>query len=98
MEIEYKNKRIEKVCTNASYAIKNYGDAMAKKIDQRIGEITAADSIEEMVGYGIGRCHPLHHNRQGQYAVDLCHPQRLIFEKKAHNVKIVTILEIDDYH
>lgn len=98
MEIEYKNKGIRKVCTDASYATRKYGSEMACKIDQRIGEIIAADSVEEMIKYQLGRCHPLHQNREGQYAVDLCHPHRLIFEKKAHTVKIVTIIEIVDYH
>lgn len=47
---------------------------MANKIDQRIGEITASDTVEFMIQFRIGRCHPLHNNRKGQYAVDLVHP------------------------
>ena len=94
MKVEYKNKSIEKVCTNASFAIKKHGSDMAEKINQRIGEIIAADSVEQM----IGRCHQLHQNRKSQYAVDLVHPYRLIFEKKENQISIVNIIEIVDYH
>lgn len=51
---------MEKVCTDSSYAEKKYGTNMAEKIDQRIGEITASDTVEFMIQFRIGRCHPLH--------------------------------------
>ena len=92
MEIEYQTKSIEKVCTNATVAEKKYGLAMAEKIQMRIDQIAAASSIEYLIQYHIGRCHPLHHNRKSQFAMDLVHPMRLVFEKKAN------IIEIVDYH
>ncbi len=98
MQIEYRNKCLEKVCTDASVAIKKYGIEMAEKIDQRIGEIKAADSVEQMIQFGVGRCHPLKGDRIGQYAVDLVHPQRLIFTKREDEIQIVKIMEIKDYH
>jgi proteic killer suppression protein len=81
-----------------SVAKKEHGEHMAEKIDQRIGEIRAADSVEQMVQFKIGGCHPLHHDRKGQYAVYLVHPYRLIFEQKDNTIQIVTINEIVDYH
>ena len=68
MEIEYKNKKIEKVCTDASTAEKKYGWEMAKKIHQRIDEIKSTDTVEMMIRFHIGRCHPLTQNRKGKYA------------------------------
>lgn len=98
MQIKYDNKAIEKVCTNASYAKKKYGERISELIHQRIDEITAAESIEQMVKFGIGRCHPLHNKRKGQYAVDLVHPYRLVFRKIKDDIKIVCVVEIVDYH
>ncbi len=98
MDVEYKNRGIEKVCTIASVAEKKYGLNMAEKIQLRIDQIRAADTVEQMIQYSIGRCHPLHQNRQNQYAVDLVHPMRLVFEKKDNEVQIVNIIEITDYH
>ena len=71
---------------------------MAVKIQQRIDEIKAADTVEQMIQFGIGRCHPLKGDRKNQYAVDLVHPQRLVFEKKGNEVQIANIMEIVDYH
>lgn len=98
MDITYKNKRIMKVCTDAKTAEKYYGKDMSNKIHQRIDEIRAADAVEMMVQFHIGRCHPLVNNRKGQYAVDLVHPYRLIFEKNGDEIQIANILEIVDYH
>ena len=70
MEISYKNKKIMKVCTDAKVSDRTYGNEMSEKIQMRIGEIEAADTVEDMIKYHIGRCHPLTNNRKGQYAVD----------------------------
>ena len=98
MKITYKNKKIKKVCTNAKAAEKSYGKEMAEKIHHRIDEIAAADTVEMMIQFHIGRCHSLQQNRKGQYAVDLVHPYRLIFEKKDDEIQIANIMEIVDYH
>ena len=98
LEITYKTRKIEKVCTIASEAEKKYGSEMAEKIHQRIDEIDASDTVEEMVQFHIGRCHPLKGNRKGQYAMDLVHPYRLVFEKIGNEIQIANVMEIVDYH
>ncbi len=65
MEITYNNNKINKVCTDAKVAEKTYGTKMAEKIDMRIGEISAADTVEMMIQFHIGRCHSLSQNRKG---------------------------------
>jgi len=96
--ITYKNRKIEKVCTDAKTAEKTYGPEMAVKIHHRIEEIEAAETVEMMVQFYIGRCHPLTQNRRGQYAVDLVHPYRLVFSKTGKDIQIANIIEIVDYH
>ncbi|MBO5354126.1 MAG: type II toxin-antitoxin system RelE/ParE family toxin [Lachnospiraceae bacterium] len=98
MQIEYKTKKMEKICTNFSEATKKHGCEMAEKIHQRIDEIKAALSVEMMVQFGIGRCHRLEGDRKNQYAVDLVHPYRLVFEKKGKEIQIANIVEVVDYH
>ena len=98
MEITYKNNKIRKICTDIKVAEKTYGAQMAEKIDMRIGEISAADTVEMMIQFRISRCHPLTQNRKGQYAMDLVHPYRLVFEKNGNEIQIANILEIVDYH
>ena len=63
-----------------------------------LNEISAADTVEEMIEYHIGRCHQLTEDRKGEYAVDLVHPYRLVFTKKGEEIQIARIMEIVDYH
>lgn len=98
LDITYKNKKIKKICTDARVAERAYGQKMAYKIHQRIGEIMSADTVELMIEFQIGRCHPLTSNRKGQYAVDLVQPYRLVFEKLGDKIQIAHVLEIVDYH
>lgn len=98
MLIEYKSRRIEKLCTDAYEAEKKHGKEMAEKIQLRVDQIEAATSVQEMVQFRIGRCHQLTGDRKNQYAVDLVHPYRLVFEKKGKGIQIAYIREIVDYH
>ena len=98
MKITYKNNKIKKVCTNVSEAEKRHGLEMAEKIMLRIDQISAALSVEMMIQFRIGRCHQLKGNRKNQFAVDLVHPYRLVFEKKGTEIRIANIIEIIDYH
>ena len=98
VEVTYRNKKLEEVCTNAEVAQKTYGEANAIKIHQRMGEISAAENVEFMIRFRIGRCHLLAGNRKGRYAVDLIHPLRLVFSISGRQVEIANIEEIVDYH
>jgi proteic killer suppression protein len=98
LQIEYKNRSLEKICTNAEEAEKKHGLRMAEIIHERIDQITAFDSVGMLIQFRIGRCHPLKGKRKNQYAMDLIHPFRLIFEKKGEDIQIVKIVDIADYH
>ena len=98
LQISYNSVRLENVCNFAFDAEKEYGREMAQKIQMRLDQISAADSVEMMIQFKIGRCHPLTGNRKNQYAVDLVHPFRLVFEQKGTEIRIANILEIVDYH
>lgn len=71
---------------------------MAELIHLRIDQLNAAETVEEMINFSIGRCHQLNGNREGQHALELVHPYRLIFVKIDDQIQIVKIIEIVDYH
>ena len=98
MQITYKSRKLEKICASRYEAEKQYNSEMAQKLQLRINQIAAAENVEIMVRYTIGRCHPLLGNRKGQYAVDLVQPFRLVFEQIGAEIRIANILEIVDYH
>lgn len=98
LEISYRTKKLERVCTKFSCAVTEYGDRTAVKIHQRIDQIQAADSVETLIQFSIGGCHALTGNRTGQYAMTLVQPHRLVFIKDYNGTVRVKIIEIVDYH
>ena len=100
MHIIYRTNKLQRQCTDAREARRDYGQELAVKLSQRIRELQAADSVEMLVRFRIGRCHALAGNLAGCYAMDLAHPYRLIFEKAdiRNEIHIVRIVAIKDYH
>ena len=98
MRITYKNNKLEKICTDAEVAEKEYDKRMAYKINECIRQLSAAVSVEWLIQKRISRCHSLKGDRKGQFAMDLVHPYRLVFEKHGETIQIAHILEIVDYH
>lgn len=98
MRVIYKSRKLERVCTRRDEAARRYGEEMAEKLQMRIAELEAVDGIETMVRCRIGRCHRLLGKRQDQYAVDLAHPFRLIFERAEAEEATARIVEVVDYH
>lgn len=88
-----------------------FGKPLAERLQQRLAELKAAETLEDIRRLPSARCHELSQNRQGQLAVDVVHPKRLIF-KPDHNpvpwkpdggldwsrVTRIRVIEIIDYH
>lgn len=72
LEISYRSRKIEKICTNVAAAEKAYGRKMAEKIQQRIDEIRASDTVEMLVQFHIGRCHPPFAKQEGRVCDGSC--------------------------
>ena len=65
----YKNRSLQKVCTNLETANKKYGIRMAEVIRTRIRQMKTAKNVEELLRFHVGRCHALKGDRAGQYAM-----------------------------
>ena len=98
MHIKYRTKAIQKICTDFTAAKKKYGEKNALKIFQRIQEISSVDTVEQMIRFGLGRCHHLLGDRKSQYAVDLVNPFRLVFSIEQDDGQTALIIEVIDYH
>jgi len=111
MEITFGSTKLEKTFNSDSLLQREYGQEMAKKIKARMAVLRAAPSLALVPTAKPDRCHPLTGNRAGQFAVDLQHPFRLIFEPDADSlpkkedggidleqVVSVLILGVEDYH
>lgn len=52
---------------------------MANKLQQRLMELNAAETLADISHLPPPRCHELTGDRSGQFSVDLEHPYRLLF-------------------
>ena len=100
MKIHYKNKKLEKICTDYEEAKKCYNINMAKKIGYAIMVINSASTVEFLIQNKICKCHKLKNNRKNEFSMHLEEPYRLIFEEenKILKLKEVKIISIVDYH
>jgi proteic killer suppression protein len=110
VDILFRTSKLRKQLVKDKKRRKTYGHECAKKIKQRLDDLRAAPCLED-ARYLPGRCHELTGNRNGQLAMDVKHPYRLIFEP-AHDlpptkddgglnwneVTAIRIVEIEDYH
>lgn len=111
MEITFISRKLQKVCNSEKEMRARFGKPLAERLQQRLAELKAADTLEDIRRLPSARCHELSQNRKGQLAVDLVHPKRLIFEPD-HNpvpckpdggldwshVSRIRMIDIIDYH
>lgn len=110
MEITYKNRKLEKQLTDPKLLMKSFGQ-LARKVNQRLKDLSDADNLEIIRAIPAARCHELVGERKGELAVDISGNYRLIFEtsnepipKKVDGgldwkeVTKIQINNIEDYH
>lgn len=79
MEIAFGSRKMEKLCNSMKEMRAKLGDRGARLLQQRLAEIKAADTLDDLGKVPGARCHELTADRKGQLAVDLVHPRWLIF-------------------
>ena len=111
MVISFSSTRLQKLCNSEKEMRAKLGVRMADKLAQRLSELRAVDILEDLKRLPSARCHELSQDRAGQLAVDLIHPNRLVFQPDHNPLAIkpdrgldwakvtrVTVIEIIDYH
>jgi proteic killer suppression protein len=76
MEIEFDDPDLERVCCDQRTASRRFGAACARRLQARLADLFAAESVGEIVA---GRPHPLKGDRHGQFSVSLDGGRRLVF-------------------
>ncbi len=79
MDIYFKTKKLQKLCSVSREAQRHLGAKRARRLQQRMMELKAAISLDDISSLPPARCHELTGNRKGQLSVDLEHPYRLVF-------------------
>ena len=110
MEISYKSRKLEKQLTDPKEMTKSFGQ-LARKVNQRLKDLTDADHLAIIRTIPAARCHELTGDRKGELAVDVSGNYRMIFEPfhdpipekddgglNWEKVTKIQINEIEDYH
>jgi proteic killer suppression protein len=79
MRISFKTRKLQKTCSEDSASRKDLGAKGGQKLQQRMMELKAAQTLADISHLPPARCHELTGNRAGQLSVDLEHPYRLLF-------------------
>lgn len=111
MDITFRTSKIARTFNSGHLLQRAYGPRMAKVIMIRLTTLKAAETLEQVPTTPPDRRHQLRGDRDEQYAVDLVHPYRLIFEPNhdpmprkedggidLKQVNAITIIEVIDYH
>ena len=110
IEVSWDSRKLEKACSDDRLGSKRWGQDNWKLLKRRLAALRAAPTLADMHGVP-GRCHQLHADRDGDFAVDLWGPYRLILVPNhqpipslddggidTSRVTEITIKEVDDYH
>lgn len=95
-DIRYKDKRVERLCTDARWAKKELGAESAKHLMRRIAELRSVMVADDLLRV-TGRWEELTADRAGQWSARLGRNWRLIVEAARGDSRII-IIEIVDYH
>lgn len=111
MDILFRSTKLQKTCISGMEAVRVYGPQCAKALRVRLDDMAAAPTLAVLRMLPQTRCHELTGDRDGQLAVALPHPYRLIFTPANRpvptkldggldwaKVTAITILEVVDYH
>ena len=110
MQISFQTRKTEKVFNSEKELKKKYGADRAEKIKRRMAVLQSAANLAEVPQQKPDRRHELKGDRKGQFAVDLAHPYRLIFEPSdpvpiredgeidLNRITKIVVLAVEDYH
>ena len=111
MEISFSNSRLQKLCNAENKLRGQYGKRMTLLIQQRLAELSAAETLADMRCIVAAHCHELKQNFKGFLAVSLEHPDRLVFRPANDPVPLksdggldwvkvtsIEVIGIGDYH
>jgi proteic killer suppression protein len=110
IDISWSDHKLQKTCASDRAGQRRWGANNWKLLRRRLASLEAAPTLSDLDGVP-GRCHPLHADRAGQFALCLWGSYRLVFVPnddplptlhdggidRASVTKIV-IEEVVDYH
>lgn len=102
IDIEYKTKKVEKICTDANYAVKQLGSQVTRKLFQRIRELRAFECLGDVTSNLPYRREKLK-GEENLWSIRIDIAYRLIispidFKDDIRKIKIIRIEEVSNHY
>ncbi|NTU68216.1 MAG: killer suppression protein HigA [Chlorobiaceae bacterium] len=78
MKLRFSTRKLEKSVESFSAIQRHYGN-MAKKVDIRLQQLSAASNLEKLIHLNGLKCHELHAERSGELSVRISPNHRIVF-------------------
>jgi proteic killer suppression protein len=111
MEVVFRTRKLQKVSNSEELLKREYGAENGRLIMRRLLVLHVANSLADVPSVRPERCHRLEGKRKGQFAVDVKHPFRMVFEPATDPLPLmesggldlaritsIRIVSIEDYH
>ena len=111
LEISFRSTKLRKVFESEASLKRKYGARATRAIMMRLNVLQTLSCLAKMPSTKPERCHQLRQDRDEQFAIDLVHPFRLVFEvahypipRDKHGgidkeqVLAIMIVDVIDYH
>jgi proteic killer suppression protein len=111
MEVVFRTRKLQRASNSKELLKREYGAENGRLIMRRLLVLQNANSLGDVPRDRPDRCHALGGERRGQFAVDVKHPFRIVFEPANDPLPLrdngeldlarmtsICILSIEDYH
>ena len=98
MEITFRTRQLERCYLQSQFAVRTFGDVVARKYVERVNIIKLSKSIDDLKKLPGLRCHQLAGDRAGQWAINLTGFYRLIFTLEGERLEIARIEEVSKHY
>lgn len=96
--MRFRTRRLEECYRESAKAARAFGPDIGRRYIGRINLIKAASDLDTLKNLPGLRCHPLHGDREGQWAATLSGRSRLIFTFSDSAMTIVRIEEVSKHY
>jgi toxin HigB-1 len=98
VQVKFRTRQLQRCYESHAAATRRWGAPVARRYVQRINDLYAAESVEDLYRIPPLRFHPLKGDRQGQYALSLADRMRLIVSVTGEATPTVWVEEVSKHY
>jgi len=98
VQVKSRTRQLQRCYESHTAATRRWGATVARRYVQRVNDLHAAETVEDLYRIPPLRFHPLKGGRQGQYALSLTDRVRLIASVAGDAPPIVWVEEVSKHY